>query len=165
MRAFIVTIGGPALVLALLGGWSSADRLSAQAAEVIGDLVTHGPTLGAQTLHPSVCVTENAAPHPGGIDLIDKAHAATVRVTPTDTLQGLQLEVLLAPAAGGATAGGAARSVVFEMRDCKELHSRVEDGKSWKDAQQGDAHGHLELQCQAASGDGIVGKVQFSHCR
>ena len=162
MRVNATTTGRLALLLALLWGWLGADRLPGAAAVVTGELVTHGPTLGVRSLHPDMCVSLRAAPVPGGLDLVDKARATTVRLTPVHSRQGLQVEVVLAPEAAGK--GREGRSVVFEMRDCKELHSSIEDGKDEPGAGHGDAYGHLELRCQSASGDGISGKVEFSHC-
>lgn len=147
--AIAVAVVGLGLLLAALGG--------AALAAVSGDLSTQGPTFGAMTLHPTACKSGMPATVRGGVELIDRAHSATVRVLPTERHQGPRLQVVV-----GSAGSRAARSVTFEPGDCTRIDTHI-DERSQGDAAPG-AHGHVEIQCRTAAGDGVSGSVDFADC-
>jgi len=151
-RVLIVGVFGIGLLLAPSGSWLQA--------AVTGDLMTQGPTLGAMTIHPTACTSGKPATVRGGVELVDQARSATVVVMPTERHQGPRLRVVVA-----ASGSRAARSVVFEPGDCTRIKTHIDERSDAEAAAELHAHGHVEIECRTAAGDGISGSVDFDDCR
>jgi hypothetical protein len=79
---------------------------------------------------------------------------------PTERHEGPRLQVTVAP-----SGSQAARSLVFEPANCTRIDTHIDETSNDGSRSMPVAHGHVEIECRTAAGDGISGSVDFAGCR
>ena len=130
---------------------SGLERAVGVSTSVQGEILARGEKAGELLLRPEACLSGDRGNF-RGVDLL--APPLVLRVV-AEPVEGLA--VALIDSASGERRG------IFRRSDCSVLRGDVQR-TGWRVNDVADVSGFVEAECRLASGEELVGSIQFEHC-
>ena len=130
---------------------SSLERTVGVGTSTQGEILVRGEKVGELLLRPESCVSGDRGNF-RGVDLL--APPLVLRVV-AEPIEGLA--VALIDSESGERRG------IFRRSDCSVLRGDVQR-TGWRVNSVADVSGFLEAECRLASGEELLGSIEFEHC-